>query len=259
MSSKKNLSKIKPTNLAEDELLDQVPEIDNPNPKRKNRTLRHDLLRVVFIVGLFAIVMVSLKNEFVRDFFNSDIMRERLQNDDTLAGRFSSYLGFLAVTTIFIGLGLPRSVVSTLAGTIYGAFIGTLLALGSSLLGSLITYYLGKSILRGVAKRRLSKHFTVWDARLKENAFWWVLIARLAPFINGQLMNLLFGALRCPLKPFLLASIIGLLPLTLVFALLGSGAAKGDGNQLLYGGLLFLVVNLIYFLRRPKSTNKAAT
>lgn len=235
-----------PTNTSDDELLDQVPALDDPQPKKKNRTLFHDLFRVFFIVGLFALTMIFLKN------FNTDVWREQLQNDDTFFGSLNSYLFFTLIATILIGVGMPRSLVSTVAGTIYGALMGTILALVASLLGSLITYFLGKSILRGVAKRRLSKHFKTWDARLKENAFWWVLIARLAPFINGQLMNLLFGALRCPLRPFLLASAIGLLPLTIVFALLGSGAAKGDGNQVLYGGLLFLLVNVIYFLRRPK-------
>jgi uncharacterized membrane protein YdjX (TVP38/TMEM64 family) len=227
--------------------------LESKSQPKKKRTLKGDIARVVFIVALFTIAMISLKHPLVEQYlFDTETLRQRIQNEDTLLGMLQSYAGFLVLMSLLIGIGLPRLFVSTLAGTIYGAFVGTALALGSSLLGSIITYMLGQSVLRGVAKRRLSNHFTLWDKRLKENAFWWVLVARLAPFINGQMMNLLFGALRCPMKPFLLASVIGFLPLTLVFALLGSAAAKGSTLQLLIGGVLLLIVNIVYFMRRRK-------
>ncbi len=228
-------------------------ESEYPNPKPQKRTLKHDITRVIFLIGLFAIAMISLKSEFVRNnLFNPELIREKLQNDNTIRGQLVSYGGFVLITTVLIGFGLPRLFVSTVAGSIYGAFIGTALALTSSMLGSLITYMLGKSVLRGVAKRRLGKHFHLWDKRLRENAFWWVLIARLAPFINGQMMNLLFGALRCPIGPFIKASLIGLFPLTLIFALLGSGAAKGESDQILIGGIMLIIVNIIYFVQKRR-------
>lgn len=220
-------------------------------PRRPKKKLGRDIVRVISITVFFLIVALLLRSETVRHhLFDIATVRESLQNDGSFFGVLKSYAIFVLVATILIGLGMPRVWVAAVAGTIYGAFEGTVVAYIASLGGCVITYQLGRSVLRGVAKRRLKKHLKTWQKRIARNAFWWVIYGRLIPFMNATMMNLLFGVVKVPIKPYLAASAIGLLPLTVAFALFGSGAAKGNFNQIVIGVVMLALANGAYWLYR---------
>ena len=96
-------------------------------------------------------------------------------------------------------------------------------------------YLLGRFLLASVVQRRLKGRFADWHSRFRENAFWWVLYGRLFPFSNASFKSLLCGSCRVPFRPYLAASFLGFIPLTLVFVAFGSGSAKGNLQQVLLG------------------------
>jgi uncharacterized membrane protein YdjX (TVP38/TMEM64 family) len=67
------------------------------------------------------------------------------------------------------------------------------------------------------------------------------LTLRLLPVGNNTLLNLLAGATGLRALPFLLASLIGYLPQTIVFVLAGSGTQLGRGTKLGVAFVLFAV------------------
>jgi uncharacterized membrane protein YdjX (TVP38/TMEM64 family) len=81
------------------------------------------------------------------------------------------------------------------------------------------------------------------------------LTLRLLPIGNNLVVNLLAGVAGVPAAPFLLATLIGYIPQTLVFALLGSGAQVGRGAQLSIGAALFAAAAALglylYKIRSP--------
>jgi uncharacterized membrane protein YdjX (TVP38/TMEM64 family) len=80
----------------------------------------------------------------------------------------------------------------------------------------------------------------LWQTRFATNAFWWVLYLRLFPLSNATLAGLLCGGCRIPLGPYLAGSLLGFIPLTLVFAVFGSGGASGSYYQVAVGALLLV-------------------
>ena len=209
---------------------------------RKKRRLIKDIVRVVVITAVFIVAALFLKNPHVRDnLFNIDTLRQTLRSDDTLGGRVSSDALFILVASLLMTLGMPRLWVSAAAGVIYGAMQGILLSLIATMLGAYATYYVGRSMLRGVVERRLGKRINLWKERFRENGFMWTLYMRLFPLWNATLTSLICGTCQVRLRDYTLANIIGFLPLTVVFAVFGSAAAKGSKMQIGIGIGMFVL------------------
>lgn len=228
------------------------------------RQVRKDVLRVALVVLFFLTIAVILQNPAVRaTLFDIEHLRETLHPDRSLIDRLFAYLMFLVVGGLLCGVGFPRLWLSAVAGALFGALIGTPVALAATLAGAALTHFLGRSMLRSMVRARFSERFEKWDQRLQRHPFKWVLNARLFPLSNMVVTSLLFGACKVPMGPYLAASALGFLPFTIVFALFGSSAAKGNISQMLWGLLLFLTAVLIQraytrLTTKGSSSNEAA-
>lgn len=189
-------------------------------------------------VGLgFLAVALFLRHEMTGDLrVQVEQIRSLLKGSDLPGGEWSSGLLFLLAGGALITLGVPRLWVSGVAGAIYGVVIGVVLALGSSMIGAAMVYAVGRFLLAKVVQRRAQGRLAVWSCRFRENGFWWVLYGRLFPFSNASIKSLLCGSCRVPFRPYLAASFLGFIPLTLVFVAFGSGGtAKANLQQVLLG------------------------
>lgn len=214
--------------------------------------LAPDLMRF-FLVGLIFLGLALL----LRHEFGSDLrqriqeLRQFLQGSEFSGGLWGSSILFILIGGVTISLGVPRLWVSGAAGAIYGTFLGTVLALAGAMIGAATVYSLGRWLLGSMVERRFSGQLDLWRMRFQENAFWWVLYGRLFPFSNATLKSLLCGSCRVPFGPYLLASFLGFIPLTIVFASFGSGGIKGNINQILLGfGLLAAAFLLRFFFKK---------
>ncbi|MCC5875698.1 MAG: TVP38/TMEM64 family protein [Candidatus Sumerlaeia bacterium] len=212
------------------------------NTKGSKRLLAKDLSRVGIIVVIFIAAALFFQNETVKEhFLDVEKMRGLLHPE---GASLLSYLVFILVGSLLVGAGMPRIWLSFIGGAIYGVLLGTVLSLVTTMLGAFYTFTLGRSLLRSMVRRRMGKRFGVWNKRFKDNAFIWTLYLRLFPLSNATLTSMLAGACKVGLKPYVLANIIGFFPLTLIFAMGGSGAAKGDPSQLIIGIICFVIVIL---------------
>jgi uncharacterized membrane protein YdjX (TVP38/TMEM64 family) len=209
---------------------------------------KKDALRVLIVVSIFVTALFVLHLEPVREnLLDITKLRDTLHPDDSPLQQIRSSLIFIAAGSVLIGIGMPRLLVSAVGGGVFGALLGTILALVASLLGSLITYVAGRSLLGSVVRRRLGKYprFARIQAHLAENAFLYTLSIRLFPFSNTTVASLVCGSCKVPIVPYVLASLLGFLPLTIVFAVFGSGAAKADQVQIGMGIVFLLLVIII--------------
>jgi uncharacterized membrane protein YdjX (TVP38/TMEM64 family) len=139
---------------------------------------------------------------------------------------------FLLAGAAASAAGLPRQGVAFLGGYAFGAVVGTGLGLAAQLLGAAIAFVWARLVGRDWAERRLAGRLgrrlrPLRDA-LAESPFDTTLALRLLPVGNNLALNLLAGMAGIAAAPFLLASAVGYLPQTLVFALLGKGV-RVDG------------------------------
>ncbi|MEJ2688952.1 MAG: VTT domain-containing protein, partial [Deltaproteobacteria bacterium] len=209
---------------------------------RRKEGLASDLLRFFLVGFIFLALALLLRHGLGNDVrLRIQELRQLLQGSKLPGGLWASGTLFVLLGGMVISLGVPRIWVSGAAGAIYGAILGTTLAMAGSMIGAATVYGMGRGLLGNLVERRFSGQLGLWRRRFQENAFWWVLYGRLFPFSNATLKSLLCGSCRVPFGPYLFGSFLGFIPLTFVFAAFGSGSIKGDINQILLGfGLLLL-------------------
>lgn len=220
------------------------PEAHSKYQKQlENQRLFKDILRVVIIVVVFALMAYLFKLPVVKDYFDIEMLREYLHPAGTLGERLFGYFIFVTVFGFLMSFGFFRWMTCVLAGMIYGASLGIVLSMCSSLLGAYGTYVLSSSLLHGVAERRLKggrveklKHL------LKDNAFMGTLYMRLFPASNAVVTGVICGSCRIRMAPYTLANFLGFLPQTTIFCIFGSSARKANVKQFVLGILVFLLI-----------------
>lgn len=198
-----------------------------------------------FIIGIVFLSLALFLRHKMSDsgLFQIQVIRDHLLGRNFPGGLCRSSAIFLLSSGLLISLGIPRLWICGVAGAIYGTGLGTLLALGGSMIGATTVYLMGRSLLAGMVQRRLTGRLAFWGQLVRQNGFWWVLYGRLFPFTNATINSLICGCCRVPLGQYLAGSFLGFIPLTFVFSTFGSGGINGNFRQILISlGLLGLTM-----------------
>jgi uncharacterized membrane protein YdjX (TVP38/TMEM64 family) len=145
----------------------------------------------------------------------------------------------VAAGALLAAAGVPRQAVAFAAGYVFGAWRGGALAMLAQMLGCLMDFWWARAIARDWAARRLRGRLARLDRFLAARPFTATLTLRLLPVGNNLALNLLAGVSGLRAWPFLAATLIGYLPQTVVFSLVGSGVHLRHGVQLALGVGLF--------------------
>ena len=148
---------------------------------------------------------------------------------------------FLCIGTLVCAVGLPRQAVGFAGGFAYGPVAGTLLTTVATLLASLIDLLWARLVARDWARRRLLRGRAArLDGFIGRNPFTAILTLRLLPVGSSLMLSLLAGVLDVRILPFVGATLLGSLPQTVIFVLVGSGARIGHVAQIGLGIALFV-------------------
>jgi len=169
------------------------------------------------------------------------------------------FLGLAALTT---GIGLPRQVVSGLAGYAFGLWLGTGLALVGTVLGCIGSFYYARLLARAPLQKKFSGRVRRLDDFLHEHAFSMTLLIRMLPVGSNVATNLAVGVSSVRAAPFFAGSALGYLPQSLIFALLGSGVSVDPAWRISLSVILFVAsavlgVYLYRHFRHGKSLDQS--
>lgn len=166
---------------------------------------------------------------------------------------------FVAVATLACALGVPRQGVAYAGGLAFGFWPGMGLALLAETGGCAADFWWARLLGRQWAGRWLAGEGRVGarvarvERFLVANAFSATLTLRLLPVGSNMILNLLAGVSSVAAGPFLAASVLGYLPQTAVFALLGGGVRVSGGLQMgVAAGLMGVSVLLGAVLMRRR-------
>lgn len=140
------------------------------------------------------------------------------------------YVGLYAVST---ALSLPQAALLTIAGgLLFGAFVGTGLAVAGATAGAVVLFLAARSALGESMARRGGPALDKVREALRRDGFSYLLAIRLIPLFPFWLVNLAASVCGMRLGVFALATLIGIVPGTFVFASIGAGV----GGVLAAGG-----------------------
>ncbi|CAN5363574.1 hypothetical protein BH20VER3_BH20VER3_19840 [soil metagenome] len=156
---------------------------------------------------------------------------------------FTNWIRHLGITGAFIFicayalaavLLVPGAIFTIAAGLVYGILGGTAVALAGATLGAGLAFLVARYLLRARIEKfaRENKRFGAIDEAVGQQGWKIVGLLRLSPLIPFNVSNYFYGVTSIGFWPYLLASAVGMLPGTLLYAYLGAiGQAGLSGTK----------------------------
>jgi uncharacterized membrane protein YdjX (TVP38/TMEM64 family) len=131
---------------------------------------------------------------------------------------------YLAVYVATVGLSLPTALILTLTGGfLFGPWVGGVAAAVGCTLGALIVFLISRLTVGDAVEARTGARVRALAEQIKKDAFFYVLTLRLIPVTPFWLTNVAAGLIAIPVTAFAVATLIGILPVSLIYAGIGSG------------------------------------
>lgn len=127
---------------------------------------------------------------------------------------------YMAVAACALPLGPPMSITG---GSLFGFWVGLFCAMLGATGGSLALFLVARGTLGRALPGRQDGRLDRVRRLVARDGFWALLALRTAPVVPGWILNLAAGLTLMRLRPFVAATVLGLLPATIVFAAIGSG------------------------------------
>ncbi|MBA4388446.1 MAG: hypothetical protein C0404_10730 [Verrucomicrobia bacterium] len=150
---------------------------------------------------------------------------------------------------------LPRWPVAFVGGLLYGVFWGTALATIGSSLGSLLHFILARNLLARTCEKLAARHKFVSQFVSAGRSFTAIFLLRAFPFTSCAVTNLLAGAMRVRMLTFFVATVLGMIPSSLMYAAWGKLLKKPSAwnYALAITALLVLVAGTLVARRKMNS------
>ena len=197
-------------------------------PTRRGIALR--IAIVVLFAGAIAAFFVLGGQEYLS---LATIKRHR---DTLLAFTDAHFAAALALAFLIyagqVAFSLPGSLVLSLtAGFVFGRWVGTALVVVAATVGATLVFLAARYLFADAARRRMGALGEKINAGFTENAFSYLLFLRLVPVFPFFLVNLAPAFTTIPLRTYVLATAIGIIPGTFVFVNLGQALGRIDSLQ----------------------------
>jgi len=138
-------------------------------------------------------------------------------------------LVYVAAYILAAMAGIPGLPFTMLAGALYGALFGTVLAAGASWLAAGAAFLIARYLARASVSRWLKRReaFRRMELATEKRGSLAVFLSRLFPVIPFALLNFGWGLSRVPFGTYMIWTFIGMLPGTVFYVVGGDALAQG--------------------------------
>jgi uncharacterized membrane protein YdjX (TVP38/TMEM64 family) len=150
------------------------------------------------------------------------------QNRDWLCGLVQQWgtlaaFVYIALYATLVALSVPGAAILTIAaGFLFGTWVGGLCAVIGATLGATVIFLATRAGL-GALSQRAGRLVGKLEAGFRADAFNYLLVLRLVPIFPFWLVNLVPALVGVKLPTYVLATFLGIVPGTFVYASLGNG------------------------------------
>jgi uncharacterized membrane protein YdjX (TVP38/TMEM64 family) len=172
---------------------------------------------------------------------------------------------FVALQAIVTITPLPRTMFTVAAGVLFGSLWGLVLTITGTTLAALAAYGLVRWVGGPIVARHEHRPGFAWvRARLDHSGLLAMLSLRLLPMVPFSLLNYAAGAARVRIVPYIVGTVLGVLPGTVSIVVLGDAVTDGVVNPAMFavslaGAVLGLTGAAIAARRVPGAGTPATT
>jgi uncharacterized membrane protein YdjX (TVP38/TMEM64 family) len=133
-------------------------------------------------------------------------------------------LVFVAIYIVVVAFSLPGGAVMTITGGfLFGQWLGTLYVIAAATVGATILFLAARTALGDLLRARAGPFLKKMEAGFQENALSYLLVLRLIPLFPFFIVNLVPAFLGVSLRTYVIATFVGIIPGSFVYATVGAG------------------------------------
>lgn len=180
------------------------------------------------LLGLLILASASFFYFRLYDYLTLDMLKtyKSVIQEWTIHHYYTSVFIYIVIFFTLIACAIPCATFLTLLGGFLFGNIAILYATFSITFGGMILFL----AIRTTLGTRIAARATGWIKKLEdgfqENAFNYLLTLRLVPIFPCWISNIGAGVLNIPLMTFLSATVLGVLPATIIYVMAGRGLDK---------------------------------
>lgn len=158
------------------------------------------------------------------------------------------YIGLLALTVVVSHLpGVPLTVA---AGAIWGVAVGAGLSVIGATIGAMIDYAIGRGLGSNAVERVIGYRIEVRPGLGRRKLAAVIGISRLIPFVPFDIVSYAAGIARVPVGAFLIPTVFGMIPPTLLMTYAGEQVPNAMLWGLVLSAAAFLAAIVLPLTRR---------
>ncbi len=183
-------------------------------------------LRRFLPLALIVLAMVLFFALDLQRFLGFDALRD---NRDTLQAfvdqnAVAAVLIYIVIYSVAVALSLPGGLVLTVTGGfLFGNLLGTLWAVIGATIGATGIFLAARTALGDSLRRKAGPALRRMEDGFRKDAFNYLLFLRLVPLFPFFVVNLVPAFLGVPTHTYVVATLVGIIPGTFVFAQVGRG------------------------------------
>lgn len=191
-------------------------------PRRSSHAVIHRLLPLVLLAAGGTVVLLLGWDDYLSlDALRDNRARLLAWHD---AYPLASCVLFMAVYAAVVALSVPGAAWLTVAGGfVYGAITATVLVVVAASAGAAVIFLAARHAFAEQLRARAGPAIRRMETGFRDNALSYMLFLRLIPVFPFWLVNLVPAFLGVPLRTYLLGTVFGIVPGTVVYSLVGSG------------------------------------
>lgn len=169
-------------------------------------------------------------------------------------------IGFVLLYGISTVALVPGGIFDLAGGALFGPYFGTLIDLAGATLGAALSFLVARYVAQEWVEVRAGPRLQAVMRSVDEDGWRFVAFVRLVPIFPYSVMNYLLGLTRIPFHHYMIATVVFMLPSTVVYTWIGHAgreAIAGDTHNLYYGLIaLGLLATMIFLPRLYKRWRK---
>lgn len=198
------------------------------------------LTKITLFLALITFVFLSQLFWDMGSYFTSERIKVWLESFGTLAPLY--YITMMSLAVVISPIpSLPLDIAS---GAFFGPILGTIYSIIGASTGAVISFLISRFLGRAFIERYLGGHVNFCTNCSDRILTKIVFLSRLLPFISFDIISYGAGLTKMSLRMFVLATVIGMIPLTFLYNYFGSVLVFGKNTTILFS----LVMVSIFFL-----------
>lgn len=163
---------------------------------------------------------------------------------------------YILIYTVRPLIFFPASVLSIAGGLAFGAWLGTLYTIIGATLGAMLSFYVAKTLGKSLVRKEWTGNARKIQSQMEQNGFLYVLLFRLIPVINFDLISYMAALAKVRFSSFALATLIGIIPGTFAYNFLGSSFVSGNPRIILLAVAVFVILTVVPIVIRNRWNKK---